>query len=309
MSRRRLLQLIIEVTLFVLLLGCGIPIATSEPPTLTPTPIPPTATPVPLTPTPIPPTATLTPLPPTETPTLPTVEMIEIPAGPFTMGNDNAEADEAPAHTVDLPAFQIDKFEVTNANFAVFVENTGYVTYAETRKDSTNWRQEFGFGEENHPVVRVTFDDAVAYCTWAGKRLPTETEWEKAARGTDGRLYPWGDEFDGSRLNYCDKNCIFNWKDKKIDDGYINTAPVGSLPTGASPYGVEDMAGNVSEWTADWYQAYPGNTQTNEYYGEQLRVIRGGSWRDEGPPLTVTYRDAGVPNITANDDLGFRCAK
>ncbi len=145
-------------------------------------------------------------------------------------------------------------------------------------------------------MVKVTWNDAVAFCEWAGKRLPTEPEWEKAARGTDGRVYPWGDNFDASLANV-------------KATGLRGTTAVGSFPDGASPFGVEDMAGNVWEWTADWFQPYPGNTAGNQYFGERFRVTRGGAWFEEPPQVATYNRNAADPDITANDDLGFRCAR
>ncbi|HID61327.1 MAG TPA: formylglycine-generating enzyme family protein [Anaerolineae bacterium] len=256
-------------------------------PTPTPVPAPPTPTPRP-TPTPAPEE--------TAGPTVPTVEdiMVEIPAGPFTMGSDTGEPDEAPAHEVDLPSFEIDQFEVTNANFAQFVEATGYQTDAEKEGRSKSWR-DAAEGKDNHPVVYVSWNDAVAYCEWLGKRLPTEAEWEKAARGTDGRMYPWGDEWDPSKANV-------------KETGLRGTAVVGSFGAGASPYGVEDMAGNVWEWTADWYEPYPGSTYHTEYYGQKFKVVRGGGWFEMADAVRTTNRDLTSINAT-NDDIGFRCAR
>ena len=182
------------------------PTDTPVPPPPTPTPRP-TDTPAP-TPTPEPtsppePTAETeaeaTEAPPTEAPSpeptvpeLPPVtdEMVEVPAGPFVMGSDDADPEDRPAHEVDLPAFESDKFEVTNADFAAFVDATGYQTGAEAA-GSKSWRDWFDEGKESHPVVKVNWNDAVAYCEWLGKRLPTEAEWEKAARGADGLRFPW----------------------------------------------------------------------------------------------------------------------
>jgi len=221
--------------------------------------------------------------------------MIEIPAGPFTMGSDDADPEDGPAQEIDLPAFEIDKFEVTYADFDAFSKRTGYTTYAE-QQGVGSWRNEWGMGEDNHPVVMVTWDDATAYCEWLGKRLPTEAEWEKAARGEDGRRFPWGNDWDPNKANV-------------KETGLRGTVAVGSFGAGASPYGVDDMTGNVWEWTADWYQAYPGNTVDDPYYGEQFRVTRGGGWFDEEPQSTTFNRNAADPAKTANDDVGFRCVR
>jgi formylglycine-generating enzyme required for sulfatase activity len=220
--------------------------------------------------------------------------MVEIAAGPFVMGTDGGSPDEGPAHEVDVPAFQLDKFEVTNADFAAFVAATGYQTDAEKSGAKRIWRDDFGAGEDNHPVVRVTWNDAVAYCTWLGKRLPSEVEWEKAARGPEGFTYPWGNEWDPTQANV-------------KESGLRGTTAVGSYPP--NKYGLHDMAGNVWEWTGDWYQAYPGNTQVDPFYGEQFRVVRGGGWFEEALQLVTFNRNAADPDKTANDDLGFRCAK
>ena len=288
-------------TLLILASGCS-PAAETPTPTSVPTPTPAPVKVVP-TPTPVPPPPTPTPMPTptpapeaTTKPTAPPVTdiMIEIPAGPFTMGSDTGEGDEAPAHQVDLPAFEIDKFEVTNADFARFVEATGYQTDAEKEGRSKTWRKA-AEGKDNHPVVYVSWNDAVAYCEWLGKRLPTEAEWEKAARGTDGRMYPWGNKWDPARAN-------------AKESGLRGTAVVGSFGAGASPYGVEDMAGNVWEWTADWYQPYPGSTYRSQYFGEKFKVVRGGGWFEMADAVRTTNRDLTSADA-ANDDIGFRCAR
>ena len=221
--------------------------------------------------------------------------MIEIPAGPFTMGSDDTDPEDGPAQQMDLAAYEIDRFEVTNADFDVFAKTTGYLTYAE-QQGLAGWRNEWDMGEDNHPVAIVTWDDATAYCEWLGKRLPTEAEWEKAARGEDGRRFPWGSDWDPSKANV-------------KETGLRGTVAVGSFGAGGSAYGADDMTGNVWEWTADWYQAYPGNTAGDPYYGEQFRVTRGGGWFDEEPQSTTYNRNAADPTKTANDDLGFRCAR
>ncbi len=220
--------------------------------------------------------------------------MADIPAGPFTMGSDKGKPNAAPPHQVDVPAFKMDKYDVVNVDFDTFVKATGYQTDAEKNKASRTWRDEFATGKENHPVVRVTYNDAVAYCKWLGKRLPTEAEWEKAARGPKNYAYPWGDAWDASKANV-------------KASGLRGTSVVGSYPP--NDYGLFDMAGNVWQWTDTWYQAYPGNSTADQFYGEKYKVIRGGGWFEE-PDLVVTYeRNAADPNITANDDLGFRCAQ
>lgn len=225
--------------------------------------------------------------------------MIAIPAGEFTMGSDHDV--ERPPHTVFVDGFEIDKFEVTNQEFERFVWETGYATDAE-KAGETSWRY-YAKNKPNHPVVKVTWNDAKAYCEWLGKRLPTEAEWEKAARGTDARAYPWGNQWDAAKAN-------------TKEAGYRGTTAAGNFPAGASPYGVMDMAGNVSEWTSDWFQpypGYPGGDGEAQYFGERFRVIRGGGWFS-GKDLTgfslvrTTERSASGVEL-ANDDVGFRCAR
>jgi iron(II)-dependent oxidoreductase len=224
--------------------------------------------------------------------------MVEIPAGPFAMGQDGSKPKNGPAHQVDLPAYEIDRFEVTNGEFAHFAKVTGFVTYAE-ENSSKSWRNASEAKGENHPVVYITWDDAKAYCEWAGKRLPTEAEWEKAARSDDGRKFPWGDSFAADNGNF-------------YEGGIRGTTAVGSFPNGASPYGVEDVAGNVREWVEDYFLAYPGAAaDADPFFGESNRVNRGGGWFDgEDGELVTTYnRNAGPPGTSANDDIGFRCAR
>ncbi len=284
------------------------------PPTPTPKPKPPTNTPVPPTNTPEPAATTeatvaataeattQATVEPTATPTEPpapaiTDDMVQIPAGKFKMGQDGSKPKNGPQHEVDLPAYEIDRFEVTNDDFAAFVAATGYQTYAE-KGGSKNWKS-VAEGRGNHPVVYVTWDDAKAFCEWAGKRLPTEAEWEKAARGEDGRVYPWGNDFKADNGNF-------------YEGGIRGTTAVGSFHAGASPYGVEDMAGNVREWTADDFVAYPGAAaDADPFFGKGNKVNRGGGWFDgEDGELVTTYnRNAGPPDKSANDDIGFRCAR
>jgi ribose transport system permease protein len=288
--------------------AAGTPAAAALP-TATPTTLKvlPTPTPVPPPPTPTPrPTPTPAPTPSetdveaeaeaTESPTpIPVTDiMVEVPAGPFTMGSDTGAEDEAPAHQVDLSAFEIDVFELSNADFAQFVEATGYQTDAEKEGRTRNWR-DAAEGKDNHPVVFVSWNDAVAYCQWIGKRLPTEAEWEKAARGTEGRTYPWGEEWAPSFANV-------------KETGLRGTAAVGSFGSGASPYGVEDMAGNVWEWVADWYQAYPDSDYQSDYFGQRFRVLRGGAWFDTADFVRTAVRNANT-ETAASDEIGFRCAR
>ena len=238
-------------------------------------------------------TATATPIPPTPPTPRPAVEaaMLAIPAGEFTMGSD--VEDERPPHTVFVDAFEMDKLEVTNQDFERFVAETGYITDAEKAGD-TSWRY-YAKDKPQHPVVKVTWNDANAYCEWAGKRLPTEAEWEKAARGADERSYPWGNQWDAARAN-------------AKETGNRGTTAVGSFPAGASPYGLLDMAGNVSEWTTDWFKAYPGGDFYSPYFGEKYRVIRGGGWFSDQNLVRTTERSASAVEL-ANDDVGFRCAR
>lgn len=269
--------------------------------TFTPVKIIPTATPVPPPPTPEP-TSTTAPLPTVEATLSTTAEvepaaeesrMVAIPAGEFVMGSQ--KGDESPPHSVSVAAFEIDRYEVTNAEFARFVEATGYQTDAEKSNDPSPWQAYFTGGKENYPVVKVSWNDAQAYCEWAGKRLPAESEWEKAARGTDQLTYPWGDEWDASKVN-------------SKESGLRGPVTVGSFPQGASPYDVMDMAGNVWEWTASWYNGYPQTTFNSNYFGETFKVLRGGGWFSDQSQVRTTQRNANSPDA-ANDDIGFRCAR
>ena len=227
------------------------------------------------------------------------MRMLLVPEGEFLMGslNEDGEAGESqkPQRRVFLDTFWIDQTEVTNAQFARFVQETGYVTYAEEKGTAyvyegegkwnelagANWQFPRGPECEHEnfdaqPVIQVSWDDAKAYCEWAGRRLPTEAEWEKAARGTDGRKYPWGNDAPtGNLLNVCDNNCPLAWADGNTDDRHEFTSAVGSYPAGASPYGALDMSGNVWEWVADWYgeDYYKSAPESNPPGPESRRVF------------------------------------
>ncbi len=241
--------------------------------------------------------------------------MVYVPAGEFLMGSPESDggADERPQHAVYLDAYWIDKTEVTNAQYRQCVEAGG----CDERLCGGDW----GFNAPDQPVVCVRWDDAQAYAAWAGGRLPTEAEWEKAAswdekRG-EKRVYPWGDGFDASRLNSCDTSCDpYYWSefadDTGVDDGYATTAPVGSFPEGASFYGALDMAGNAMEWVADWYSddyyaSSPDRNPQGPSSGGPYRVLRGGSWSDwhaeasAGCAARLKFR----PN-TYDQSAGFR---
>lgn len=226
-------------------------------------------------------------------------EMVLIPAGKFTMGTNSRLPDEGPEHTVYLDAFYIDKFEVTNLQYKKFNDDTA-------RRSPTHFKNRtYPQGKADHPVIFVTWLDAQAYCEWAGKRLPSDEEWEKAARGTDGRWFPWGNEFD-----YTKSNSPVRWKEIGL---FGDTTPVGAFEGGVSPYGVYDMSGNVWEWTASWYKPYPGNTVASESYGERYKTLKGGSWFDcsfyNCGISAPVFNRAFFAKRTKNDSFGFRCAK
>ena len=230
--------------------------------------------------------------------------MAHVPAGEFTMGSDGEGAadDERPVRTVWLEEFYIDRTEATNAEFMAFADSTRRLY-----PNNPMWDQNYFLGSPNHPAINVTYEQAVAYCQWKNKRLPTEAEWEKAARGTDARVYPWGYEWDETRANL--------WGDSFGTDVFYNTAPVGSFPDGASPYGALDMIGNVWEWCEDWFDAeYYSRGENRNPHGPKeptpWRVVRGGSFSS---PRTPTG-DATIANRSKNHaslpihHIGCRCA-
>ena len=180
---------------------------------------------------------------------------------------------------------------------------------------SSLYTNEFYYGNAvygRYPVIHVTWEQASAYCEWVGAELPTEAQWEYAARGPLDSRYPWGDEFDGSRLNYCDAGCWFSWRDDATNDGYADTSPVGNYPAGASWCRALDMAGNAFEWVSDWYSdSYGGEglavDPTGPVSGEH-RVLRGGSWGVEPTYANGAYRWHAYPDQT-KIYWGFRCAR
>ncbi len=213
--------------------------------------------------------------------------MVFVPAGDFLMGSElNPPGDESPEHRLFLDDFRIDRFEVTNAKYRECVA-------AGKCSEPTDLRFFSDPTFASHPVVYVTWYQARSFCEWHARRLPTEAEWEKAARGTDGRLYPWGDVLPADLLNAGD-----------ISNG---TRPVGSYPQGASPYGALDMAGNVWEWVEDWYGPYPGSVFTSDLFGEKYKVVRGGSWNHPFQDAQTFHRDIASPNRGISV-VGFRCA-
>jgi len=223
--------------------------------------------------------------------------MLFVPAGEFTMGSTDYDS-EKPPHVVYLDAFSIDKFEVTNALYKKCVD-AGKCQPPSNRSSTTRSPYYGDARYDNYPVIYVSWNDAITYCTWVAKRLPAEAEWEKAARGTDKRVYPWGNLFDKNLLN-------------SFDGAKSDTTAVGSYPGGASPYGTLDMAGNVWEWVMDWYDSgyYSGSPRNNPKgpLSGQYRVLRGGSWRDIQYYARAAHRYRATPDYR-DDYVGLRCAQ
>lgn len=231
--------------------------------------------------------------------------LIFIPAGEFIMGSNDGNGDEKPLHKVTLSGYYIYKTPVTVGMYEKFCKETNHPMPPEPDHDGAHFNP--NWSKKDHPIVNVSWNDAMAYCQWAGVKLPTEAQWEKAARGTDGRKFPWVGEFDINNL-WCSK-------EKGNDAG--GTAPVGSYPSGASPFGVLDMAGNVWQWCADYYdesfyssrRMEQPNPENNIAGTDGRRVLRGGSW--EHVVASNYFRAAarlreGPSHRGA--DVGFRCA-
>jgi formylglycine-generating enzyme required for sulfatase activity len=236
-------------------------------------------------------------------------DMILIPEGEFLMGSDRTDTegrgnefgfskplylDEHPQQPISLPAFYVDRTEVTQRMYRGFVVKTG-------ARSPDHWVAGApSKGTERHPVTGVDWYAAEAYCAWSGKRLPTEAEWEKAARGTDGLEFPWGNDYDGLKANTGDAQ----------RGGVVD---VGSYPDGRSPYGVDDLAGNAWEWTSDWYLPHPTSAHHSEQFGRRFKVLKGGGWGGVGHyALPEFYRSAyrfPSPPESRYIDFGFRCAK
>ena len=230
------------------------------------------------------------------------LEMLLVPSGVFFMGSTAREAatHEQPVTQVSLSCFFLSRFPITNAQYEKF--------------DPSHKTKRAPWADDNHPVVYVNSKEAEKFCQWLsskeGKkyRLPTEPEWEYAARGMDGRSYPWGERLDAGNLaNFADKQTNFAWRDPVIDDGYAESSPVGSYPRGASPFGIEDMAGNVYEWCLDYFENYKGKERVNPRgpTNGSKRIYRGGSWKARATNLRTTARNHNLPEYLSND-VGFR---
>ncbi len=255
-------------------------------------------------------------------------EMVLIPEGKFMMGSRGDGGDEGilgvdvgvdqlPQREVILKTFYIDKYEVTVQEYKEFAKATGHPLpglltgempsdppLSPLNKGGTKggWAEAVKYPpiEDSFPINDVTNMDAEAYCSWAGKRLPTEEEWEKAARGTDGRLYPWGNDKTIGKAN------TIEWSKEKVA-----AVAVGSFPTDVSPYGVYDMAGNIMEWTSSWYDAYPGSPLKRPQFGKKYKVMKGGAWMGPMTPFArAAHRyAAGGTERNHHPHFGFRCAK
>jgi formylglycine-generating enzyme required for sulfatase activity len=229
-------------------------------------------------------------------------EMLFLPSAVFMMGSNDAEAapNEHPVAKVLVSRFYMSRFPVTNDQYEKF--------------DSNHRIKRAPWADGSHPVVYVSRFDAMNFCKWLGDRerrkyrLPTEAEWEYAARGTDGRPYPWGGMlYQGNLANFADVNTTFPWRELQINDGYAESSPVGSYPAGASPFGLEDMAGNVWEWCIDFYDAYSSKDRINPQGPTKgsRNVYRGGSWKSRCESLRTTARGFNLPESMTND-VGFR---
>ena len=224
-------------------------------------------------------------------------EMVTIPAGPFIRGTESGGFDERPQRTIYLDAFAIDRYEVTNYQYQQFVVATGHRKPGLPSRYAKSGAKVRGI---NQPIVYVSWEDADGYCRWKDKRLPTEAEWEKAMRGTDGRLWPWGDKEQPDGANWA-----------RVQDGHEASARIGTFQSDKSPYGVMDGAGNVMEWVADWYnetyyKSSPDQNPPSPEYGT-YRVLRGGGYTTAGGDVRITSRSKMMQDFR-DETIGFRCA-
>ena len=256
--------------------------------------------------------------------------MVYVPPGTFSMGSEDGNDNEKPAHEVSLDGFWIDQTEVSNEQFEKFVSDTGYETTAEKEGsgwivvgnewlniEGANWQHPQGPDSDltdlgNHPVVLTSWEDAHAYCAWSGGLLPSEAQWEYAAKGPQNLSYPWGPEFDSQKSNYCDLNCPMDWNDESSDDGFARTSPVGSYADGVSWVGALDMVGNVWEWVDDWVgeQYYANSPQDNPLGPEDgsEKVLHGGAWVNQAVRMRGSDRNIIEPDFRTST-FGFRCAQ
>ncbi len=255
------------------------------------------------------------------------MKLFFVPAGEFTMGSDADDAlaecqkirsncerswftQEEPPHSVHVDAFWIDKTEVTVRMYGLCVD-AGVCREPTNTNSYTQYSYYGNSAFDNYPVIYVDWNMAKAYCEWVDRRLPTEAEWEKAARSTNANIYPWGNTFDGSLVNFCDRNCPLDWANNTFDDGHADVAPVGSYPSGKSVYGALDMAGNVWEWVNDWYSVtYYSSSAASNPSGPasgEYRALRSGGWNNFESTARSSDRESFLPT-DAFDYIGFRCA-
>lgn len=239
-------------------------------------------------------------------------ELVSIAPGAFLMGAKTSRPEEQPIHNVELDGFQIGKYEITNKDFEFFVSSTNYLTQAELDKSPIIWRSYFTSERQNYPVVLVSWNDAMAYCKWLSEitghtfRLPTEAEWEYAARGGVATKYPWGDDITSDQANY----------DSESERGIISGVMLDYVESvdsyGANGYGLFNVCGNVSEWCYDWYDPnYYKNSPTKNPIGLEkgyFKAIRGGSWVSQPEACRISYRNNNSSTFTA-PYLGFRIVK
>jgi formylglycine-generating enzyme required for sulfatase activity len=255
------------------------------------------------------------------------VQMVLVPAREFTMGSDNAAADERSAHSVSVDTFYMDRFEVTNQLYSAcvsagicqnpthnYLQGPDLLIFIPQGGSTQGYEIDNYYSSTqyaNFPVVFVSWSMAKTYCEWRDARLPTEAEWEKAARGTEGKIYPWGNDFDchfGNSFDFTSNSPVRALYGPRCDK-YIGTSPVGQFPGGVSSYGVYDLSGNVWEWVSSLYKPYPyknSNAENSQEVG--LRVFRGGSFLSSAVNSRSSKRQSASENYSATD-LGFRCAK